>query len=1186
MNRSAYRRSRLSVGAALLAALGFSSCSGGSSGNQIAGGAFVVLKTEPANNGQIFLNQSIKVFFSNPIDLSTANFNTVAFLVRDQSGNPITEQVVGTFRHGQNDVGDQDPRVLEFVPRLPTNDSYTDGGFRPGRTYVISIIGSGSKSSATLRDQDGRLLSDKSPIQSMKFTTASGTTPKELFTDRTVGGPRVLGIDVSPRIGDRIGLNDLGGEPVEVSIRFNQTVNPASTNVPVGQNLDPINFQIRDKGRVFLEYDDPVLGTRRWIPGSVELPVNDLTSATVTIRPDGVLPNNTLVRVIVEAEFQDVSGESNVNDAAYDRVVGQFRTEERYPAQFDAVAFDFENSDLQDPRATFRDPVADIENGVLQASFDFEGITTVFDFRPTVPEVELNTEFARVVPSNGPEITVIGGVFRFDDVTIPRGTVVRGTGKNPMVWLTTGEFRVDGELRVDGSDGADVVALNSANLPVDGGNGVCGGGNGGVGSPETTSTSQKGQSGFGPGQVKDGGGGGGELSCGAVSDRDFGSGGGGGSHATQGDPGFGIFANDPRATGIGGAGNNTVGGNAVEVPGGLAGADIFGDDVPENDFWGRLVDKDGNVVYGELSAPIGGAGGGGGSHAQVGDAEFVTVYDADTAANGFGGDGAGPNPPVAGGEPMPSLFVDSSKDNDFWGRGFTTTGEVVIGEMKSPRGGGGGGGGGDRSASASCNAGIPNFWNDEKGGGGGGGAGALIIRALGTITIGAEGLISANGGFGGGGEDAGGCRQGGGGGGGAGGIVVLEASRVVIYQHGDLWTKKDTKFALTADGGIGSHSSWQTTARMQKYQTADGRPNRGGFGGMGIVQILTPAGRDDDQTGNVQDDNIFFLDANDQELPNKLAWLEGGDIRPKPVLMPVTYGRTSSWYSRYVATGASVRRVVDSANAGVRSTTDKPALDPTDKNYGPDYYFAGLINSGDSSGYLKTDAQTGLFTFPLVRFGGVDKFAIASLEASATQYRGLDCHRVTVGSSTFPTDNSLANMEGRLFNAAGGGIADFRILWHDDTTLLLDARDGIVPDGAVQVGVAKKFFEVVTEGNAGLGATYRVDVGGGKFQRYPIANVQLGFAFHKDPSTPDIVGNEDNNRFPKGLDAYVYDLETTGTGSVREQLRKLHYPFVKLKVRFNLDYNYKSPDTQPGENPVNALSQRPGLRFVRLPYAY
>ncbi|MCB0961574.1 MAG: hypothetical protein KDB04_18875 [Acidimicrobiales bacterium] len=44
---------------------------------------------------------------------------------------------------------------------------------------------------------------------------------------------------------------------------------------------------------------------------------------------------------------------------------------------------------------------------------------------------------------------------------------------------------------------------------------------------------------------------------------------------------------------------------------------------------------------------------------------------------------------------MPSLFVDSSKDNDFWGRGFTTTGEVVIGEMKSPRGGGGGGGGGE-----------------------------------------------------------------------------------------------------------------------------------------------------------------------------------------------------------------------------------------------------------------------------------------------------------------------------------------------------------------------------------------------------------------------------------------------------------------------------------------------------------
>ena len=55
---------------------------------------------------------------------------------------------------------------------------------------------------------------------------------------------------------------------------------------------------------------------------------------------------------------------------------------------------------------------------------------------------------------------------------------------------------------------------------------------------------------------------------------------------------------------------------------------------------------------------------------------------------------------------------------------------------------------------------------------------------------------------------------------------------------------------------------------------------------------------------------------------------------------------------------------------------------------------------------------------------------------------------------------------------------------------------------------------------------------------------------------------------------------------VIEQLRKLHYPFVKMKVRFNLDYNPDAPSTMPGLNPVGVRSQRPGLRFVRLPFVW
>nr|HMQ24089.1 hypothetical protein [Planctomycetota bacterium] len=132
--------------------------------------------------------------------------------------------------------------------------------------------------------------------------------------------------------------------------------------------------------------------------------------------------------------------------------------------------------------------------------------------------------------------------------------------------------------------------------------------------------------------------------------------------------------------------------------------------------------------------------------------------------------------------------------------------------------------------------------------------------------------------------------------------------------------------------------------------------------------------------------------------------------------------------------------------------------------------------------------------------------------------------------------------------------------------------------------ILEKFVEVFTDGQEGLGPIF--DVG---TDRYPIANVQLGFAFHKDPSKPDIVtqGNTliDRNRFPAALNTYVYDLETDGSSAERELLRKAHFPFAKIQVRFNLNYNPADPSL-PGPNTAGPTSSRPALRFVRLPYSY
>ncbi|MAE77296.1 MAG: hypothetical protein CMJ85_10555, partial [Planctomycetes bacterium] len=505
-------------------------CSKGSG----SGGAFVVLDVDPPHNGIVFLNQSLKIRFSSPVDLATANFNSVAFFVQDAVGRQLSEFVVGSFRHGETAGGGTDPRVLEFLPRLATDDRFLNGGFKPARRYKVVLISGANKSQPVLRDVVGHSLSDDSRIKSFEFRSVSGSTPAELFLDRVMGGPRVTSVDVTPQVGARVGLNALGGAPVEVAIEFNQPLNPHSSNVLLNADPDPRRVARRRNARIRLEYDDPELGKRRWIPALLDMPRNDRTGATVIVRPDGVLPNDAAIRVVVENDLEDLAGGHNRSEPLYERVVATFTTLAAHDAQFDAVVLAFENADLADLDAPFRDPVADIKNGLLQATFDFEGDLVPWTFHPTTRDVVLNTDITQVPISNGPPLKVVGGVFRFHDVIIDKGKIVRGTGTNPMVILCSGSVRVDGTLSVSGSTGSASSSFRTAYIPVAGGAGVCGGGHGGKGSPSAVTSSPRGEAGFGPFGRRTGGGEGGRLAC----QNGQGSGGGGGGAATQGDPDY------------------------------------------------------------------------------------------------------------------------------------------------------------------------------------------------------------------------------------------------------------------------------------------------------------------------------------------------------------------------------------------------------------------------------------------------------------------------------------------------------------------------------------------------------------------------------------------------------------------------------------------------------------------------
>lgn len=452
-----------------------------------------------------------------------------------------------------------------------------------------------------------------------------------------------------------------------------------------------------------------------------------------------------------------------------------------------------------------------------------------YDFRPNVPEVVLDTDFAIVQTVQGPQIAVSGGVFVFRSVTIPAGVTVRAVGSNPLIFVVQQDFRVDGLLTGDGANGARVDTLNSANFPAPGGLGGPAAGAGGDGSPLWFDRSPTGQPGWGPLMIPGFGGGGGQLSC--ISSCNRGSGGGGGSFATQGDVDYLLGAQSwPQVFGNGGPGCLTQ-----SLPGGAAG---------------------------------------------------------------------------------PRYFVDGRHDNDFWGVGYDVFARrFVQGELPTPLGGSGGGGGGDRSLRCIIN--DPAFVNDNKGGGGGGGGGALVVLALGQVIVGPSGVVSANGGHGGGGEQAGSNNQGGGGGGGGGGMIVLLGSRgIELHVKGETYVNApDGDFVLSADGGIGTQGRFGGLEITEKYPIGSPTWNQkptGGFGGLGLIELVARPGNNADGTNTVLDDNIQlyqngqlltgatktrflgwrgYLDPNGvwvDDFGNPTNVGKGyGDMRPDPVLLPL-----------------------------------------------------------------------------------------------------------------------------------------------------------------------------------------------------------------------------------------------------------------------------------------------------------
>ncbi len=1209
--RSASLRPVFLMPVAAIAAFFLPSCGGGGGGGGTPGtsGDFVVLRTEPAPNGTIFLNEALRIDFSNRVSLSSADFSSVTFTVFDLTGNQVAESVSGSFRLATS-PGDTTPgRRLEFLPRFPLSDSFDDGGFRPGRRYLVQLAEGDPRLKLGLQDMAQKGLA--API-SFAFTTANGTTPSQLFRDTKVGGPRRKSFAVSPRdpITQRVTLNELGQSSVEVRLEFDQPLNPSRNNVPTDLDTDPLRRAESAKGRIFLEYDDRDR-QEVWIPADVELVSNDLSGAVVVLRPLGILPNNANIRVVVEKELADMSGEAN--QIPFNRVFAEFQTDASYELGFDAVVEDFLSETNLDLTAPFLEPLAEVVPGGVRANFDFEGSRTNLDYEPTSPEVELNTNFTTITPKGAPAINVSGGQFKFRNVTINEGVTVRATGSNPMVWLVTGNFVVNGDLLVEGGEGQSVNTLASANFPSASGSGFCGGGSGGQGSPVITDFSPRGQTGFGPGQVAGGGGQGGLIDC-FVNDCGKGSGGGGGSMATQGDPNYVAKASGnsfQQQLGTGGQGCDGPSGNRKRpLDGGRAGPGVFSDTRKDNDFWGLAVDLRRQLrISGELSQAVGGAGGGGGGDysrngCTPGDPNFIS------AEKGGGGGGGG------------GVLI------------IKALGRVRVGANGTISVNGGNGGGGAFAGA-----------NDVGGGGGGGSGGMLVIMAGRSIDLVEHGISDVDGvgaTYGDGDYD-----------------FSLSADGAAAVS-GTNFNSSSLVFDKYNPAPRRKPSEWSAT-RSQR----DERP-MGAFGGMGIIQLMAPPGdpaSSTDGTNTVLDDNIRFfigdfngsvvtgrhkqrllgwrglfnpqsqewqddvgnlISLDDGDDPSTAAVVDPlqpgdneGDMRPSPILLPAPFGSRSRMRSKWIDLGRGVVRAGtslggDGQSRGVEAPTAN-ALNLAEgltsvsigDSYGPVPEFSGTFTSVDNP----SDPASTVDSQGFVRFKrgagspDVDYTTVIAAPITVTSltlvddFKGQPAYRLTLAPGTTSltsTANRFAHYSARLQQTGQPPLGDFRILGHSATTLYLSRNDGVLDPGLVNLSfiVVARFFDIVTNGSEGFVESYLSEVvtdpNSGLPLSIPKANVRVGFAFHMSPAQPaledDPLGGAqlDRNRIPNKLGTYLFDLQTAMS---RDAVRMGGFGFMQWDLLFDSSFKVDTSDEIAVDDfgPDSPIVE---VRRLTIPYRY
>lgn len=730
------------------ALLGLPACGGSESsnsgGNQQNTTDFIVESTNVVSGSIWKLNRPIDVTFSEAVDFSTVNSNTIQ--INDSTGLPA----LGEYSLIA-------PDVVRFQPLCPTNATNTNGGLQQNRVYFLVVVGSNT-SAVTVLNTAGE------PVETgvtVSFQTPNSSDPVELFVDQVAGPPavRIRGLSGVPLNATDSSYVEFGGDPND---REFLTLNLATQTGQI-TSLVPLNLYSRteDQFSVVLQFNQPVNAapsnvssnrirfeflnaqTSAWVALPTDVALIDNCTAvgsSVRVTPEGLVPQGAQIRVNVRDGFEDLTGDAVESDLVnFVRVVSETVNT---PGTLDPT----EGADeiveqftvggggagsREDLLADSTKPRASWGNGVIEPSFSFAGTGGPggnFDWIVRSGQTVLLDTSADQIRGGPGGIettvqTVINGVIDVRNMTVEQGGRLLFAGPNTVTILASGFVEIRGFVGCNGGDNPGVKTLNTTNQPEPGAVGNAGGGTGGTGSFLTSQSTPRGGAAFGAFQRAGFGGGGGETSYAPGSiDRRRGAGGGGGR---------------------------------------------FGKDV-------RYIAPGGEFVR----------------------CQSLIGFDAEPGfPGGDGGTGAiSQTMRAQGGTLGPFPFFDQFDDNDFLGVMRTAPvlgggGQVlepsrlIIGELTRVWAGAGGGAGGDAVSASTFPVTPFNPSGDEKGSGGGGGAGGIQILAIGEIRIRPTGELRADGGYGGAGENSIFFdRIGGGGGGGSGGHLVLSSAARIIVE--------------------------------------------------------------------------------------------------------------------------------------------------------------------------------------------------------------------------------------------------------------------------------------------------------------------------------------------------------------------------------------------------------------------